>query len=175
MYDESKINGSDHNGHDELCIGCKQYLHNCICEGAPKPQSLQEDKWESGADRIKRIEAVYLAAKKTLTQEPSEESVEDSQYACPFCDGEGYVQGRTTYSENAAAGIQVFGIGDDLTALEGLIDMMVENIEWLIQQRKDLQALRLEVANSNKFAQEQEDLIDSLRNEIKRLKDPEYI
>lgn len=83
-----------------------------------------------GANRLaqikKRLETLNLAAANI-----QELSKEDS-IRCPMCEGEGMVDSAIVDYNFIAAGIQAFGIGDDLEAMEQFVKHAHDDITYLL-------------------------------------------
>lgn len=60
------------------------------------------------------------------------EEVHEDYFDCPFCEGEGVVPGNQFVYENAAAGITVFGIGNDLKHMEDFVKNAPLDIKFLL-------------------------------------------
>lgn len=76
------------------------------------------------------VEALSVLAQRAKECYPIGKSVDEDGYlSCPMCDGEGSVEMTTHRPESHhAAGIQVFGIGADLTALEAYVAAMSPDV-----------------------------------------------
>lgn len=68
-------------------------------------------------DEKERLRELALAA--TPQNFDTAETVDDGEYECPMCSGDGYLEAKTyTNYDNIALGVQFFGIGDAHKAAE---------------------------------------------------------
>lgn len=90
-------------------------------------------------ERIAQIRERLNKAKqetKTFVVEDRSENMGDCPVCenCPMCGGENEVEMTTWDYKNMAAGIQVFGIGEDMKYLENFVNNAADDIEYLLSQ-----------------------------------------
>ena len=92
--------------------------------------------------RIDKLEALLaLASPQALeTAAKREETPSLNEYLdCPFCDGEGSVDGVTlTNYDGEAVGIQFFGVGDQFVHNETAFRALWRDAPWLIECAREM-------------------------------------
>lgn len=82
----------------------------------------------------KRMKAA--TAQMPLEEESRSDDGKEYCYHCPYCDGIGTFEAdaeeKTFFTKNAA-GIQVFGLGDDLVTMENFVLHSPEDIQKLLE------------------------------------------
>lgn len=92
-------------------------------------------------ERWEKVQQLKTQNSKQLTLHPDGD-VFDCPVCdcCPLCESEGHVPGAIFDYDALAAGIQVFGIGDDLEALQSFVKHLPEDIPVLFSRIAELEA-----------------------------------
>ncbi len=104
-----------------------------------------------------------LPALRRLAEEamlsPPLDVCEEDRHRCPMCDGEGEVDGYTHSTRGEyAAGVQVFGIGADLEALDAFVRAFAPSVVLAILDRLAAAEAVVEAARNYALADEQEQM-----------------
>ena len=93
-------------------------------------------------DTIAQIEALHSAAGKWPT-EPVQDSIVSGYYECPACNGEGSIDAEFVCRMHAGlVGVQVYGIGDQMAAMEKLLPLVIDEIPSLLAYIRALEKVR---------------------------------
>jgi len=91
---------------------------------------------------IAQIEALHSAAGK-WPSDPVPDGIVSGYYECPACNGEGSVDAELVSRMHAGlVGVQVYGIGDQMAAMEKLLPLMIESLPSLIAYIRALEKVR---------------------------------
>lgn len=87
-----------------------------------------------------KIREIKERAEKATAQLPLTEDPQGSGYfECPMCGGEGGLESDyvKNFDTTKAAGVQIYGIGDDLLQLEDFVKKSFADIPYLLEQLEE--------------------------------------